>query len=277
MKAKRLTDCSKCCIHTITTKPWPLEVAVEKYSHAGIGGISVWRKAFQGLNPKNAGTLIRDSGLKIVSLVRGGFFPHQTESGRRKAIEENLKIIDEAAELGAPLIVLVCGAVPGQSLDMSRGQIRDGLENILPYAAECGIQLSIEPLHPMYADDRSAINNLSTANDIVESFATPSLGITIDIYHLWWDPQLQQEIDRCGRHQNIFSFHICDWKTPTVDLLNDRGIMGEGCIPVKQIRGWMESAGFSGFNEVEIFSHKYWQMDQDAYLKKIVHAYLNYV
>jgi sugar phosphate isomerase/epimerase len=277
MKPKKLTDISKCCIHTITTKPWSLEEAVEKYRKAGIGGISVWRNALEGHKPQKAGKTIRDSRLQIVSLVRGGFFPHKNKAGRQKAIKENLKIIDEAAALGAPLLVLVCGAVPGQALEESRRQIQEALVQVLPHAVDCGVKLSIEPLHPMYADDRSAINTLNKANDIVESFASPNLGVTIDVYHLWWDPALEYEIYRCGEHHNIFSFHICDWKTPTVDMLNDRGLMGEGCIPIKQIRGWVETAGFAGFNEVEIFSDKYWQSDQDQFLQKILRAYLKYV
>jgi sugar phosphate isomerase/epimerase len=277
MKAKKIKDYTKCCLHTMTTKPWSLEEAIEKYSKAGIGGISVWRNALDGRKPKKAGAMIRSSGLEIVSLVRGGFFPHRNEEGRQKAISENLKIIDEAAALGAPLVVLVCGAVPGQSLEESRRQIQEALLKILPYAVKCGIKLAIEPLHPMYADDRSAINTLAKANDIVESFASPNLGVTIDVYHLWWDPALEYEIIRCGEHNNIFSFHVCDWKTPTEDILNDRGIMGEGCINIKQIRGWVETAGFNGFNEVEIFSTIYWQSNPDQFLDNILDAYKKYV
>jgi sugar phosphate isomerase/epimerase len=276
MKAKKLKEYSKCCLHTMTTKPWSLEEVVDKYSQAEIGGISVWRNVLEEHNPKNAGARIRASGLQIVSLVRGGFFPHQSQSGREKAITENLKIIDEAAALGAPLIVLVCGAAPGQPLVESRRQIQEALVKILPHAAKCGVKLSIEPLHPMYADSRSAINTIRQANDIVESFASPNLGVTIDVYHLWWDPALESEIIRCGEHHNILSFHICDWKTPMDDILNDRGIMGEGCINIRQIRGWVETAGFTGFNEVEIFSIKYWQSDQDQFLQKILKAYLKY-
>jgi sugar phosphate isomerase/epimerase len=276
MKAKILKNYTNCCIHTMTTKPWPLEEAVDKYSRVEIGGISVWRNALEGHNPKKAGAMIRNNGLEIVSLVRGGFFPHKNESDRQKAIKENLKIIDEAAAIGAPLIVLVCGAIPDQPLEKSRKQIQEALVKILPYAANCGVKLSIEPLHPMYAADRSAINTLAQANDMVEALASPYLGVTIDVYHLWWDPRLAEEIARCGRQGNIFSFHICDWKTPTEDMLNDRGLMGEGCINIRQIRGWVEAAGFAGFNEVEIFSTTYWQLDQNQFLQKILDAYLKY-
>ena len=133
--------------------------------------------------------------------------------------------------------------------------------------------LAIEPLHPMYADTRSAINTLSQANDMAEALHSPWVGVAVDVYHLWWDPFLEKEIKRCGENGNLLAFHVCDWKVPTTDLLLDRGLMGEGCIPVKKIRSWVETTGFNGFNEVEIFSSKYWQQDQSQYLKKIITAY----
>jgi sugar phosphate isomerase/epimerase len=269
-----MADLNNLCIHTITTKPWPLEKAVEKYAAAGIKGISVWRDAIVNRNIVQAGELIRQHNLEVVSLVRGGFFAHTSSQQRGEAITENLKIIDEAAELGAPLLVLVCGADPGQSLETSRTQIRKGIETILPHAEKCKVKLAIEPLHPMYAADRSAVNTLAQANDMAEKIHSPWLGIAVDVYHLWWDSALQQEIARCGKNGHLFAYHICDWNVPTTDLLLDRGLMGEGCIPLKQIREWITQAGFSGFNEVEIFSNKFWAEDQDKFLRKIIHAYL---
>jgi sugar phosphate isomerase/epimerase len=192
------------------------------------------------------------------------------------SIDDNKKAIDEAVALGAPLIVLVCGASPGQSLEESRKQIADGIAAIIPYAASANIKLAIEPLHPMYADSRSAINTLGQANDMAEQLNSPTVGVAIDVYHLWWDPALKAEIERCGNNKHIFAFHICDWKTPTVDLLLDRGLMGEGCINIKQIRQWVEQAGFDGFHEVEIFSTKYWEGDQNVFLSKITKAYLDH-
>ncbi|MGQ9629383.1 MAG: sugar phosphate isomerase/epimerase family protein [bacterium] len=276
MSVSPLTDLSKLCIHTITTKPWPIEEIIEKYGRAGIPGITVWRQALEGRAPREVGRRIREAGMKVVSLCRGGFFPHREESGRRAAIEDNLRAIDEAAELGAPLVVLVCGAVPGQTLAESRRQINEGIASILPHARECKVKLTIEPLHPMYADSRSAINTLKQANDMCDLFNSPWLGVTVDVYHLWWDPDLEAEIARCGRAGKLFSFHVSDWKTPTEDLLNDRGLMGEGCIPIRQIRGCVEEAGFDGFNEVEIFSNRWWAMDQNHFLEEIKRAYLKH-
>jgi sugar phosphate isomerase/epimerase len=160
-------------------------------------------------------------------------------------------------------------------LSESRKQIREGIEAVLPAAEAAGVRLGIEPLHPMYADSRSAINTLKQANDMVAEIASPWLGVTVDVYHLWWDPDLEHEIARAG--DSIFSFHVCDWRTPTRDLLNDRGLMGEGCIDIPRIRGWVERAGFHGWVEVEIFSDAYWAQDQAQFVGAIREAFLAHV
>ncbi len=269
----QMTNLSRLCVHTITTKPWSIEEAAENYSAAGVAGITVWRDALAGRDISQTGQLLRNNGLEIVSLCRGGFFPSADAPKRKNAIDDNLRAIDEAAALGAPMIVLVCGADPRQSLENSRSQIKEGIETILPYAQRAGVKLAIEPLHPMYADTRSAINTLSQANDMAEAIDSPYVGVAIDVYHLWWDPSLENEIKRCGVAENIFAFHICDWNMPTTDLLLDRGLMGEGCIPITKIRSWVEAAGFNGFNEVEIFSTKFWSGEQNIFLEKIIKAY----
>lgn len=272
-----ITDLSRLCVHTITTKPWPIEEATRAYARAGVSGITVWRDALEARDPRAVGEMLRDRGLTVVSLCRGGFFPALSAEGRQQALDDNRLAIDQATALGAPWVVLVCGAAPGQSLEDSRRQIRDGIEAVLPHATSCGVKLGIEPLHPMYADNRSAINTLAQANDMAEAIASPWVGVVVDVYHLWWDPALEQEIKRCGEHHNLLAFHVCDWKTPTTDLLLDRGLMGEGCIDIPRIRGWVEDAGFRGFHEVEIFSARYWQSDQHQFLDKIKDAYLRFV
>jgi sugar phosphate isomerase/epimerase len=277
MNAAPLTDLSRLCVHTITTKPWPVETAAAKFAAAGMKGITVWRDTLAGRDIAKTGQLLRDHGLGVVSLCRGGFFPAPTADARAKALDDNRRAITEAQALGAPLIVLVCGAVPGQPLAESRKQIVDGIAALLPDCQAAVVKLAIEPLHPMYAGDRSAVNTLGQANDMVEQLRSPLVGVAADVYHLWWDPALEQEIARCGRLGALFSYHVCDWRTPTVDMLNDRGLMGEGCIPLRQIRSWVEAAGFRGFNEVEVFSTRLWAGDQDDYLAKIVQAYRDHV
>jgi len=276
MSSAPLTELSRLCIHTITTKPWSLEEAVKNYSAVGVRGITVWRDALSGRDIRKTGDLLRQNGLSVVSLCRGGFFPSKEPSGRVAAIDDNRRAIDEAFRLGANLIVLVCGADPAQPLQDSRAQIYEGISAILADAESAGVKLAIEPLHPMYADTRSAINTIAQANDLAEKINSPFVGVAVDVYHLWWDPQLENEIKRCGEHKHLLAFHISDWKSPTIDMLNDRGLMGEGCIPIRIIRSWVEAAGFEGFIEVEIFSNNYWKQDQSEFLEKIITAYKNH-
>ncbi len=264
---------NRLCVHSITTKPLSLDDAIEKYQKFGIKGISVWQDAVKNIGLNKAARLLKENALDVVSYCRGGFFPNIDAEKRKKAIDENRVMLEEANVIGAPLLVVVCGADPGQSLEDSRNQIIDGIEAILPEAEKLNIKLAIEPLHPMYADTRSAINSLQNANDIVENINSSLLGVTIDVYHIWWEPDLRNQILRCGENGNIFSFHICDWKVPTTDFLLDRGIPGEGCIRIREINDWVYEAGFDGYREVEIFSDKYWNDNQDDFLKKIVNEY----
>ncbi len=273
MTTAPLTDLSRLCIHTVTTKPWAIEEAARHYSDDGVKGITVWRDTLQGRNINQTGKMLRDHGLNIVSLSRGGFFAHSDPSKRKSAIEDNRRAIEEAFELGTDKIILVCGADPSQSLEDSRRQISDGISSVLKDAESAGVRLAIEPLHPMFADTRSAINTIAQANSLAESLQSEWIGVVVDVYHLWWDPALEQEIARCGQNNKLLAFHISDWKSPTIDMLNDRGLMGEGCIPLRKIRSWVEKTGFNGFIEVEIFSDIYWKLDQSEFLKKIISSY----
>lgn len=262
------------CIHTFTTKPWSIEECVSRYAAAGSEGITIWRHNLEGRDPRTIGGQCRDAGLKIASLCRGGFFPGKTAAERQKSIDDNRLAIEQAHLLGTELIVLVCGAVPGQPLAESRKQIADGIAAVLPDAGAAGVRLAIEPLHPMYADDRSAINTMRQANEVCDALGSPRmLGIAADVYHVWWDPELRQQIELTGKLGRLFAFHICDWRTPTTDLLNDRGLMGEGCISIREISDWVDAAGFGGFREVEVFSSRLWALDQTEYLQRIVSSY----
>ena len=267
---------SKLCVHTQTTKPWSIEECITHFSAAGIKGISIWRHLLDGKDLKSIKAILDGHKMEVVSLVRGGFFPAVEPEKRDLALESNRMAIEQAAVIGAPLLVLVCGADPRQSLEISRQQIKRGITALIPYAKSKGVKLAIEPLHPMYAGEKSAIVSLGQANNICEAIASPWVGIAIDVYHLWWDNQLKNEIMRCGKNKNLLAFHICDWRVPTIDFLNDRGLMGEGCIPIRRIRTWVEEAGFEGYNEVEVFSERLWAQDQKLYLEDIKKSYLNY-
>jgi len=269
-------DFSKLCIHTQTTKPWTLEECIINFASAGVKGISIWRHLLEGKDLNKIKLLLDSNRMDVVSLVRGGFFPSVDPKKRLSAIEDNQLAIEQASALGAPLVVLVCGAEPKQSLESSRQQIKEGITALIPLAEKRKVKLAIEPLHPMYGAEKSAILTLRQANELCEIINSPWVGIAIDVYHLWWDDQLENEIIRCGKNKNILAFHICDWRVNTIDFLTDRGLMGEGCIDIKKIREWIEAAGFDGYNEVEVFSERLWSGDQKQYLKDIKKSYINY-
>ncbi len=269
-------DFSKLCIHTQTTKPWTLEECIINFASAGVKGISIWRHLLEGKDLNKIKLLLDSNRMDVVSLVRGGFFPSVDPKKRLSAIEDNQLAIEQASALGAPLVVLVCGAEPKQSLESSRQQIKEGITALIPLAEKRKVKLAIEPLHPMYGAEKSAILTLGQANEMCELIDSPWVGIAIDVYHLWWDDQLKNEIIRCGKNKNILAFHICDWRVNTIDFLTDRGLMGEGCIDIKKIREWIEAAGFDGYNEVEVFSERLWSGDQKQYLKDIKKSYINY-
>lgn len=270
-----MEDFSRLAIHTMTTKPWDLPTACAKYSSAGVPGVGLWRQWLDGRPLAESRKLLDDHGLKAVSLVRGGFFPGLDETERQESLDENRRALDEAAALGAPQLVLVCGAKPELPLAENRRQIIGGIAACIDHAAKTGVKLSIEPLHPMYADCRSAINTIGQCNDIIDEVGAAHVGIAVDVYHVWWDPCLETEIRRAGKR--ILALHVCDWLTPTNDFLNDRGLMGEGCIDNRGIRRLVEDAGFDGWIEVEVFSARHWARDQDEYLADIIAAYRNEV
>jgi len=277
MSSSPLTDLSRCAIHTQTNKSWSLRECIDHYSAVGIKGISVWRNVLEEIKLADAGKMLRDAGMTVPALVRGGFFVAADEPSKKKAAEANRRCIDEAQAIGAEMIVLVVGAVPGISLPDARKQVAEGMAAMLPQARAAGVKLAIEPLHPMYAADRSCINRMAEARWVCEQLRDPLVGIAADVYHVWWDPDLESEIAKAGKMKTLFGYHVCDWRPNTRHLLTDRGLMGDGCIDLRTIRGWVEATGFRGFNEVEIFSEEYWAMDQHAYLEKIRKAYLAHV
>ncbi len=272
-----MPDLKTAAVHTMTNKSWTLAQCCDKYAAAGFGGISVWRNVIEPIGLAEASKIVRASGLKVPALVRGGFFPAFDESKRQAAIDDNKRCIDEAAGIGAEMVVLVVGAVVGMPLAEARKQIADGIGKCLDHAARNNVKLAIEPLHPMYAADRSAINRMKEARLVYEELKSPWVGIACDVYHVWWDPDLEEEIALAGRQGTLFGFHVCDWRPNTRDLLNDRGVMGEGAIDIKTIRSWVERAGFKGPNEIEIFSTEKWALDQDEYLAQLKTAYVEHV
>jgi sugar phosphate isomerase/epimerase len=272
--AEALKNFDRLSIHSITTKPLKLTEAVAIYAEAGVKGITVWEDHLEETTAKKAAKLIQGAGLSATGLCRAGYFVATGAMAREEAKTRAMRLIDTAAELGAPVLVLVCGADPEVELPLARQQILDAIHQIEPYAKACQVKLAIEPLHPMYTDTHSAVNTIDQANNLVMVLDSPWVGIAIDVYHVWWDPFLRAEIKRASG--TIFSLHVSDWRVPTRNLLNDRGLMGSGCIPIRQIREWVDETGFTGPIEVEIHSDEEWAKDQKRYLKRITGAWLKH-
>jgi sugar phosphate isomerase/epimerase len=239
----------------------------------GVEWIGAWRHKIEPV--ATAARVIHDAGLRVSSLCRGGFFPAATASERRRRVEDNLRAIDEAAALGTDLIVLVCGPAPDRDLDAARAMVEEGMSYIVDHARQCGVRLGIEPLHPMYAAERSVIVTLNQANQMAQQFDAATVGVVVDVYHVWWDPQVYVEIARAGRR--IYAFHVSDWMVPTNSLLMSRGMMGQGVIEIRRLRQAVEEAGYSGPIEVEIFNEEIWQMPVREAIQKVRACYLETV
>ena len=256
-------------INTATVRQqWKLDRIIEECARRDIRAISPWRDQVAAVGLERVGELLKANGIGLSGYCRGGFFPAPDRAGLAAALADNRRAIDEAKHLDAACLVLVVGALPGalegrvayKDIARARGEVRDGIATSLEYAREVGMPLAIEPLHPMQAADRACVNTLEQALDLCDELdpaRTGALGVALDVYHVWWDPKLEQQIARAGR-ERLLAFHVCDWLTPTRDLLNDRGMMGDGVIEIPKIRGWVEAAGFAGYSEVEIFSTQDW-------------------
>ncbi len=276
-------------LNTATVKlKWDLAQMIDGCARHGVHGIAPWRDKLAELGVAQAARRIRDAGLTVTGLCRGGMFPAADAAGRREAIEDNRRAIDDAAALGAQCLVLVVGGLPAGSRDLAgaREQVRDGIAEVLGHARAAGVPLAIEPLHPMYAADRACVNTLAQALDLCDALdpggrgvharravdggpwaSAAAIGVALDVYHVWWDPELDAQIGRAGASR-LLAFHVCDWRVPTRDLLEDRGMMGDGVIELRRIRGLVEAAGYRGLHECEIFSSRdWWQRDPDEVLE----------
>jgi len=250
----------------------PLDSIIDQCAERGVRAISPWRDQVAAVGLDKIGAQLRAHGMGLSGYCRGGFYPAADAAGLKAALDDNYRAIDEAKTLDAPCLVLVVGSLPGalqgraayHDIARARTEVRDGIAASLEYARQVGMPLAIEPLHPMQAAERACINTLEHALDLCDELdpqRTGMLGVALDIYHVWWDPKLQQQIARAGR-ERLLAYHVCDWLTPTRDLLNDRGMMGDGVVELKKVRGWVEAAGYAGFSEVEIFSSlDWWERD----------------
>jgi sugar phosphate isomerase/epimerase len=254
---------------------WNLREAVEACARLGIPAVDPWRDQVAAVGLEASVRAIKDAGVKVSGYCRGGMFPAADQAGRLAAIDDNKRAIDEASALGAECLVLVVGGLPKGSRDISgaRRMVEDGIGAVLPYARAHNMPLAVEPLHPMYAADRACVNALAQALDLCEALGD-GVGVAIDAYHVWWDPDLAAQIARAGTANRILAYHICDWLVPTRDLLLDRGMIGDGVIDLAGMGTMIENAGYAGFIEVEVFSAAdWWKRPGDDVLRTCIERF----
>jgi sugar phosphate isomerase/epimerase len=276
-----MDDLSRLSINQVTTRgQWNLAQAIEAYARHQVPGIGIFRDMLDDCGTQKAVGLIRDTGLEVASLCAGGRFAAADQSNWQSCIDDNRRAIDDADKLGAQCLVLIGGGLPPGSKDLpgARARYRDGVAKILDEATAAGVRLGIEPQHPMSAADRGCISTLAQANDICDALgdkAGDTVGIVFDLYHLWWEPGVEEQIARArGR---FCLFHLNDWLSPTDATRNQRGMMGDGVIDIPRLRGLIEDAGYDGFNEVEIMNSELWKMDPDDLVRLCIERYRSVV
>jgi sugar phosphate isomerase/epimerase len=250
---------SRYSLNQATTRSWPLTDVVAASAGAGLHWIGLWREPVQAYGVDKAAKLVADAGLRVSSLCRGGFFTATEAVERRAKLDDNRRAIDEAATLGTDVLVLVSGGLPSGSRDLegARGMVRDGLAELAPYAGERGVRLGVEALHPMFCSDRCVVSSLGQALDLAERFPASQVGVVVDAYHVWWDPEVYRQIARAGRR--ICSYQVSDWVVPLpADQLLGRAMMGDGAIELRRLREACDAAGYDGPVEVEIFNQRVW-------------------
>ncbi len=255
-------------LNTATVKTaWTLAQSIDGCARHGIAGITPWRDVLQDMGVKQAARAIRDAGLTVSGLCRGGWY---TAEGALtpQVLDDNKRAVDEAAAIDAECLVMVVGGLADGSRDLiaARSIVEEGLAHTLDYARDVGVPIAIEPLHPMYAADRACINTMGQALDICDRLGS-GIGVVVDVYHVWWDPEVHAQIRRAGK-ERLMGFQVCDWLLETRDMLNDRGMMGDGIINIPDLRAAVEAEGFAGLVDVEIFSsNDWWKRDPDEVLK----------
>jgi sugar phosphate isomerase/epimerase len=259
--AAPLEDASLLSFNQATAERASLPDVIDACARHGVPGISIWRHKLAETGLERAARMVRDAGLRVSSLCRGGMFPAPTAAERSARIDDNRRAIDEAATLGAEVLVVVCGAATDRDIRAAREMVADGVAAIAPYAAARGVRLGIEPLHPAFASERSCVTTMREARLISERFDSANVGVVVDVYHVWWDPERTEEIARLGNR--IAGYHVNDWLVPVKNVLMNRGMMGDGVIELRRIRGEIERAGYRGPIEVEIFNEEIWQTPLD--------------
>ncbi|MFD8465610.1 sugar phosphate isomerase/epimerase family protein [Streptomyces cyaneofuscatus] len=262
-----------------TIKQWSLPELAEGCVKAGIGKVGLWRAPVQTYGVERTARLLSDTGLTVTSLCRGGFLTALDPADRAAALDDNRRAIDEAAALSTDTLVLVSGGLPPGSRDLygARERVGDALAELAPYAAGRGVRLAIEPLHPMFASDRCVVSTLAQALDLAERFPAEQVGVVVDTYHVWWDDRAPEQIARAGAGGRIHAFQLADWITPLpAGVLLGRGQLGDGTVDFRAWRTEVESAGFDGPIEVEIFNETMWARDGSEVLAEVAERFVQH-
>lgn len=270
-----MADKARLSLNQITVNSWSVSQAVEGCLRHGIPSIALWRHKIEEAGLASCVRLVQDGGLHVSSVCRGGLFPSADAAARQKKIEDNYRAVDEAAALKADSLVLVVGASAEVSLADSRKMVEDGVAALVPYARKCGVKLGLEPLHPMYAADRSVLNTTAQALELASAYAPGEVGLILDVFHIWWDPQIFDSIARAAGR--IYGFHVNDWLVPLPDMLMGRGMMGDGVIDNHKLRVAVDGAGYDGPIEVEIFNQAIWDSDPDSVLEQMIDRFSAFV
>jgi sugar phosphate isomerase/epimerase len=261
-----------------TTAQWNLREAIDGAVAAGLSSIGLWREPVAEVGVATARRWVDDAGLRVSSLCRGGFFTAADPIERKKAHEDNLRAIDEAAALGTRALVLVPGGLPAGDRDLigARARAADAIAALVPHAVARGVTLGIEPMNPIYAADRGVISTLGQALDIAEAFPAREVGVVVDTFHLWWEPGVHAQIARAG--ERIVSYQVCDWITPLpADSLLARGMMGDGHVDFATFTRAVAAAGYTGDVEVEIFNADVWAAPGDRVVATMARRYVELV
>ncbi|MFC7882533.1 sugar phosphate isomerase/epimerase family protein [Streptomyces sp. NPDC057376] len=259
-----MNDLARFSINQMTVKQLSLPELTAACRELGVGNVGLWREPVQAYGVEAAAKLVRDAGLTVTTLCRGGFLTATGADERARALADNRRAVDEAATLGTDTLVLVSGGLPPGDKDLraARERIADALAELGPYAERHGVRLAIEPLHPMYASDRCVVSTLTQALDLAERFPAHQVGVTVDTYHIWWDDRAPEQIARAGAGGRIHTFQLADWTTPLPEgVLNGRGQIGDGAIDMREWQGYVEAAGYTGAIEVELFNEGLWARD----------------
>lgn len=252
------TDFARLSLNTKTTNSWSLREAVEGAAAAGLPAVGLWRDRVAEAGVAETAKTLADNGIRASSLCRGGFLTGFDDG----ALDDNRRAIEEAAALGAPELVMVVGGVPDRDLPGARARVADRIGALAPHAAACGVRLALEPLHPMYCADRAVISTLAQALALAAPHPADVVGVVVDTFHVWWDPELTQQIAEAGRQGRISSYQVCDWLVPmAADPLMSRGMMGDGVIDFASVTAMVSAAGYRGDVEVEIFNADVWSAD----------------